>query len=125
MGSESQALTTAFGASTLASVFAHAACVTPKGAESQAAIDQALPAMTLTLPSTSGGSFTLRVPATRSYLIPATPAAGGATEYCIALKDSATTDGYALLGGPLLRANITVFDLGHAALGFVPQTACE
>ena len=90
----------------------------------QADVDATLPPMTMTLPSVGGGSFTKSMPATASYLVPATPA-GGTLEYCLAIEDSASNGGYSILGGPLLRANITLFDLTHAQLGFVPQSFCN
>jgi len=121
----SPGFTTIFGSSTLGSVFGKTACVAPAGGQSQAQIDAALPPMTMTLPSVGGGSFTLSFPATASYLVPATPAGGGALEYCLASKDSAQTGNYSLVGGPMLRAYITLFDLKRSQIGFVPQGFCK
>jgi hypothetical protein len=108
----------------LGSVFGKNACVAPAGTATQAQVDATLPPMTMTLPSVGGGSFTLGLPATASYLVPVTPA-GGTLEYCLAIQDAANNGGYSILGGPLLRANITLFDLAHARLGFVPQSFCN
>ena len=99
--------------------------VAPAGAPTEAEVDAALPPMTLTLPSVGGYSFTLSFPATASYLVAATPAAGGPVEYCLAIQDSATTGNYSIFGGPMMRANITLFDVAHAQLGFVPQSFCD
>ena len=94
-------------------------------APTPAELDATLPPMTMTLPSVGGGSFTLSLPATASYLVPATPPDAGTLEYCLAIQDAANNHGYSILGGPLLRANITLFDLAHAQLGFVPQSFCH
>jgi hypothetical protein len=118
--------TAVFGANTLGSIFGGPnSCVVPMGGQTQAQIDAALPPMTMTLPSVGGGSFTLHFAATASYLVPATPAGGGALQYCLAIKDSAKTGGFSLLGGPLMRANITLFDFTNSTLGFVPQSFCN
>ena len=68
---------------------------------------------------------TLSFPATPSYLVPATPADGSALQYCLAIADSAQTGGYSIIGGPMLRANITRFDLADARIGFIPQGFCD
>jgi hypothetical protein len=117
--------TTIFGSSTLGAIFGSKACVSPSAGQTQAQIDMALPPMTMTLPSTGGGSFTLSLAATASYLVPATPSAGGALQYCLAIKDSAETGNFSILGGPLMRANITVFDVKGDRIGFAPQTFCN
>ncbi len=116
---------TIFGSSTIGSDFGKKACVAPVGGQTRAQIDAALPPMTLTLPSSDGGSFTLSYPATASYLVPATPAEGGALQYCMAIKDAAATGGYSILGGSMLRAYITLFDLADSRLGFIPQRFCS
>jgi hypothetical protein len=117
---------TIFGSDTLSSIYAaHRTCVAPGGGQTQAQIDAVLPPMTMTLPSVGGGSFTLSLPATASYLVPATPADGGALQYCLAIADSTQTGGYSILGGPMLRANITLFDLADARVGFIPQDFCN
>jgi hypothetical protein len=118
--------TTIFGSNTLRSIYgARRACVVPGGGQTQAQIDAVLPPMTMTLPSVGGGSFTLSFPATASYLVPATPADGGALQYCLAIADSTQTGGYSIIGGPMLRANITLFDLADAQIGFIPQGFCN
>ena len=117
--------TTIFGASHLGAAFAAGSCVSPAGAPTQAEVDAALPPMTITLPSVGGGSFTHTMPATSSYLVAATPDGSAAVEYCLAIQDSAQTDNLSFLGGPLMRANITLFDLAHGQLGFVPQGFCN
>ncbi len=125
MAQSNPGFTQVFGASTLGAAFGQKTCVTPAGAPTQADVDAALPPMSMTLPSVGGGSFTLSMPASASYLVPATPSGGGALEYCLAVKDSAMDGGYSIIGGPLLRANITLFDLAHAQLGFAPQSFCN
>ena len=97
----------------------------PEGKQTQAQIDAALPPMTMTLPSSDGGAFTLSFPATASYLVPATPAGGGALQYCLAIADSAEIHDLSILGGPMLRANISLFDVADGKLGFIPQRFCN
>jgi hypothetical protein len=65
-----------FGAGTLDATFfsnnyfTGTGCAAPLGGQTKAQIDAALPPLTLTLPGVSGGSFTLQLPATESYLAP-------------------------------------------------------
>ena len=125
MAQSDPGFTKIFGASDLGSTFGEKTCVAPAGAPTPAELDATLPPMTMTLPSVGGGSFTLSLPATASYLVPATPPDAGTLEYCLAIQDAANNHGYSILGGPLLRANITLFDLAHAQIGFVPQSFCH
>jgi hypothetical protein len=125
MGQDVPALSAVFGSSTLGGAFGgHDGCLTPKGGQTRAQIDAALPLMTMTLPSAGGGSFTLSFPATSSYLVPV-QAQGGGLQYCLDVMDSASTGNYSILGGPMMRANITLFDVAHGQLGFIPQGFCD
>jgi hypothetical protein len=117
--------TAVFGASSLGAAFGKGKCVSPVGSPSASQVDAMLPPMTMTLPSVGGGSFSLRMPATASYLVAATATGGAAVEYCLAITDSADNGGYSVIGAPLMRANITVFDVGRGRLGFAPQGYCR
>jgi len=116
--------TSVFGAGAMSSTFfSEGSCVEPTGGQTQSEVDAALQPLTLTFPSTSGGSFTLSLPATESYLIPIT--SGGVTAYCAGVGDNAQLGGQTIIGDAALRANITVFDEGNSQIGFVPQSYCQ
>jgi cathepsin D len=111
---------TVFGSGALGQSFFNGNnCLQPRGGQSQSEIDAALPNLTVTLPSTAGGSFTLHMPATQSYLA----LMGGA--YCPGVSDSGRTSGSTIWGAPGLRAYITVFDIGNSRIGFAPQSSCQ
>ncbi len=117
--------TSTFGAGTLGSSFfvAPSPCVLPLGGQTPAQIDAALPALTLTFPGATGGSFTLSFKATQSYLVPMTD--NGKTYYCAGVADNSQLGGQTIIGDSLLRANITVLDEGNTRVGFAPQTYCK
>jgi hypothetical protein len=89
--------------------------------ETKAALDAALPALTLTFGSTAPIRVTML--ATDSYLFPY-----GADRWCPALDGIAqSSDEFPLasiLGAPLLRSSITIFDRANHRLGFAPHAAC-
>jgi hypothetical protein len=105
------------------SFFDVSSCAVAGSGQSQSQIDAALPPLTVTFPALDGGSFTLNLPATQSYLLPIT--SGGTTGYCFAAADSSQINGDTIIGAAALRANITVFDEGNAQIGFVPQSFCQ
>jgi pepsin A len=111
-----------FGPNVLtASFFDNVSCATPSGGETRAQVDAALPPLTLTFPDGAGGSFTLSLPATESYL-----AATQDGEYCGGVYNSGSAEaGNTIIGDAVLHANITVFDEGNSRVGFVPQASCE
>jgi Eukaryotic aspartyl protease len=117
-----------FGAATLGTgffsgnYFTGTGCAAPVGGQTQAQIDDALPPMTLTLPDAAGGSFTLTLPATRSYLAPVP--VNGTVEYCSGIADNALTGNVTLLGGTVLQAYLTLLDEGNHQVGFAPQSFC-
>lgn len=91
-------------------------------AQTEADIDAALPTLDLTFPQVGGGSFTLTLPATKSYLMLLVGSTGA---YCAAAYDEGAETGSGTLGGPSLRPNITIFDEGNNQLGFAPQSSCD
>ena len=116
--------TSVFGAGAMnSSFFNEGSCLGPSGGQTRSEIDAALQPMTLTLPTAAGGSFTLSLPATQSYLLPVT--SGNVTEYCAGVGDNGQLGGQTIMGDSVLRANITVFDEGNNQVGFVPQTYCQ
>jgi hypothetical protein len=123
----SSAATTIFGSGALSASFFNSStidCIPTLGGQTQADIDAALPPLTLTFPSTNGGSFTLSMPATQSYLVPIS--ANGTTLYCAGTGSGGSGNQQeTIIGGPALRAYITIFDEGNSQIGFLHQTACE
>jgi hypothetical protein len=83
----------------------------------KAQIDAALPALTLTF----GGGVTLQMPASESYLV---PFSGFWCSLMIAAPSSAQFPLGSLMGSPMLRSYITVFDRAGGRVGFVPHAAC-
>ncbi len=113
-----------FGSGAMSSTFfSEGECLSPNGGQTQSEIDAALQPLTLTFPTAAGGSFTLTLPATESYLIPVT--SGGVTAYCAGVGDNAMLQGQTIIGDAALRANITIFDEGNTQVGFVPQSYCQ
>jgi hypothetical protein len=115
------AFTSIFGTDGATALFTNGGCRMPAGGKSEADIDAALPPLGLTFPGVGGGSFTIQLPATKSYLL----LLGSTGAYCAAAGDEGKESGDGTLGGPALRANITIFDEANAQLGFAPQTFCD
>ncbi len=124
MNASNAGFTSVFGANTLNSIFAQTFCAAPLGGQTQSEIDAALPLLSVTFPAVDGGApFTLTVPATQSYLVPVTLSA--VTYYCQGVGDNADQGHHSIIGGPMMRGNITVFDEGNRQIGFAPQAYCE
>ena len=105
---------TIFGTQTL-SASASLECLDP-GAHTRAEIDAALPGLSVVLPKTGGGSFTVTVPPSLSYLMPVEGM------YCFGV---ASVSGLpTILGDAFLRAFITTFDLQNKQIGLAPQAGC-
>jgi hypothetical protein len=88
--------------------------------ETKATLDAMMPALTLTLGSTS--TITVQATATESYLFDA-----GGGEWCSAMQGFPQSENYpvgAVMGAPLLRSNVMIFDRSEMRLGFAPHTAC-
>jgi hypothetical protein len=118
--------TSVFGSGALGTSFfssQNVSCISPTGGQTQPQIDAALPPLTLTFPGVNGGSFTLSLPATQSYLLPVP--AGSALQYCAGVADEGAQSGQTIIGDTALRANITIFDEGNQQIGFAPQGYCE
>jgi hypothetical protein len=88
--------------------------------QTKAQLDAALPAITMTFGSNPG--ITVKAPATESYLMPY-PGAG----WCNALLSQAQGPSFpiaAILGAPVLRSNVVIFDRAHGRAGFAPHAPC-
>jgi hypothetical protein len=90
-------------------------CGAPGATKAQ--IDAAMPGLTLTF----GGGVTLQMPASESYLV---SFGGYWCSLMIAAPSSAQFPLAALMGSPMLRSYITVFDRAGGRVGFVPHAAC-
>ncbi len=91
-------------------------CVTTAGVTA-AQVDAALPPLTYTFPAPAGGTFTVNVPATLSYIYQ-----GGPGQFCLAVGDGGKGS---LLGDTFLQAFVTVFDIPGARMGFAPDAGCS
>jgi cathepsin D len=94
-------------------------CVRANGVTS-AAVDAALPAMAMKLPSTDPGApdFTLTVNPSQSYLMDT-----GQGQFCLAMGEGGPTQG-AILGDAFLSSFVTVIDRQNAQVGFAPDLGC-
>jgi hypothetical protein len=100
------------------SFFSSSGCTTVS--QTKAALDASLPALTLTFGSSP--AITVTALPTESYLFPY-----GQDQWCPALDGLAQSDQFPLasiLGAPMLRSSITIFDRANQRIGFAPHTAC-
>jgi hypothetical protein len=87
----------------------------------RSALDAQLPALTLVFPMTGGGTTTVALPATRSYLTPA--ASNGMTYYCSGILQNPLGSG-TVIGTSVMLGQMLVFDVDGARIGFAPQAMC-
>jgi len=114
--------TSMFGSGALGSSFwSQMGCVSPSGGQTRAQIDAALPPLNLTLPSTAGGSFTISLPATRSYLV--MTGTGSSAQYCAGAGDDSQI-GMMIMGAAAQESFISIFDPGNSRIGFVTGSNC-
>ncbi len=94
-------------------------CVRANGATA-AAVDAALPAMAMKVPSTDPGApdFALTVNPTQSYLMDT-----GQGQFCLAMGEGGATEG-AILGDAFLSSFVTVIDRQNGQVGFAPDQGC-
>jgi hypothetical protein len=106
---------TIFGAQTLSASSTSLDCLDP-GSHTRAEIDATLPAFSVTLPKTGGGSFTVTIPPSLSYLMPVQGM------YCFGVV---TVTGLPnIFGDAFLRAFVTTFDVANKQLGLAPEAGC-
>jgi hypothetical protein len=90
---------------------------------STAQLDAMLPGLTFVVPAEGGGTFTIALSATESYLAPAV--AQGTTYYCSGLLlNTAKTTG-TILGVAAMSAHLVVFDGANSRVGFASQSHCR
>ena len=110
-----------FGNSTIAA--ANQGCLIAPGGTTDAQLDAALPELSMTFPKASGGgSFSVSVPASKSYMLYA-----GGGYYCFAAADGGSgNQGIGtVLGDTIMRAFLTVIDVGNNRIGFAPDIGCN
>ena len=102
-----------------ASFFSGTNCLLPNQGLSKAQLDAMLPSLTLVVPSPTGKTVTIDLPATESYLLQQDDAQGNAY-YCSGIDHGSPT----IIGANALHTLITIFDRLHGQIGFAPQLGC-
>jgi hypothetical protein len=90
-------------------------------------LDAMLPGISLVMPGDGGGTISVALTATESYLQPVQYAMGGAstTYYCSGLIANTAKTASTILGVAGMGAHLVVFDAAHMKIGFAPQTHCR
>jgi hypothetical protein len=107
-----------FGA---ASFFDGRSCILPPQGLTKAQLDAMLPTLTLALPSTTGTTITLELPATESYLLQQDDIEGHAY-YCPGIERAGSLP--TIIGANALHTVLTIFDRQHGEIGFAPGQRC-
>jgi hypothetical protein len=93
-------------------------CVTAATGTNDAMVDAMLPDMAISFAQPSGTPMTIHAKASVSYLMNS-----GGGQYCLVVN-SGGNNGNATMGDTILRAFVTVVDVGHGQIGFAPQAHC-
>jgi hypothetical protein len=93
-------------------------CVMAAAGTTDAMVDAMLPDMSMTF-AQGAGSFTISAKASVSYLMNA-----GGGQYCLVVNGGGD-NGDATMGDTILRAFVTIVDVGHGQVGFAPQAHCN
>jgi hypothetical protein len=88
---------------------------------SSAELDAELPALEFSFPGAAGGTVSLTLKATESYLPPSTD--GGKTYYCSGMWPS-PDPGKTILGAAAMLGHLVIFDVADGKLGFASQAYC-
>jgi hypothetical protein len=107
----------------LASFFSGTNCVLPSQGLSKAQLDAMLPTLTLVVPSPTGKTVTIDLPATDSYLLQQNDTQGNAY-YCSGIEPAAGSPTMTIIGANALHTLITIFDRLNNQIGFAPQQGC-
>jgi hypothetical protein len=100
------------------STSANAGCVQASGV-TDTQVNAALPALTVTLPATSGGTATISAEPVGSYL-----ADEGGGQFCLQFLGGADTAGSQILGLAFMGPFVTILDLQNGRVGFAPESGC-
>jgi hypothetical protein len=104
-----------------ASFFSGTNCLLPSQGLTKAQLDAMLPTLTLVVPSPTGKTVTIDLPATDSYLLQQNDTQGNAY-YCSGIDRTAGSP--TIIGANALHTLITIFDRVHGQIGFAPQQGC-
>jgi hypothetical protein len=104
-----------------ASFFGGNNCFLPSQGLTKAQLDAMLPALTLVVPSPTGQTVTIALPATDSYLLLQNDTQGNAY-YCSGIERAAGSP--TIIGANALHTLITIFDRVQGQIGFAPQQGC-
>ncbi|RYF03242.1 MAG: hypothetical protein EOO40_12425, partial [Deltaproteobacteria bacterium] len=103
--------------------FANQACVI--SSMSRAQIDALLPQMGLSFTSTTGGTFTVMIPATSSYLDAFVDPSSQKLAWCVGMLADDNLSRYsAIFGMAMMNQKIIVFDVDGGRVGFGQQKSC-
>jgi hypothetical protein len=102
------------------SFFGGSTCYLPAQGLTKSQLDQALPALALTFPSSSNGTFMVTLPPTDSYLLEQQDTQGHAY-YCPGVAQGPPT----IVGANALHTLLAVFDREHSQIGFAPEQGCS
>src|SRR5262249_42254645 len=104
-----------------ASFFSGTNCVLPSQGLTKVQLDAMLPTLTLVVPSPTGETLTIDLPATDSYLLQQNDTQGNAY-YCSGIERAAGSP--TIIGANALHTLITIFDRVQGQIGFAPQLGC-
>jgi hypothetical protein len=96
----------------------HHRCLTATGVTADQ-VDAMLPEMAMSFPDGAGSTFTLSLPATKSYLEDA-----GNGRFCLNVANG-TNLGVSILGDRFMRSFVTTIDAPHSRIGFAPDRGCS
>ncbi len=86
--------------------------------QTKAQLDAMLPPLTLTF-GTGASAVTIQAAATDSYLY----YSGQGQDWCVGIGGGGGSAG-AIVGAPILKSNVLIFDRANSQLGFAPKTPC-
>lgn len=89
----------------------------------RAQLDAQLPVLALVLPDVTGGSITVSLKPSESYLTPSN--VNGTMYYCSGVIESTQTPTTTLIGAAAMSGHLVVFDGANNRIGFATQTYCE
>jgi hypothetical protein len=101
--------------------FGTATCLT--SSLSSAQMDAEFPTLTLSFPRVGGGTISLDLKATDSYLPPTI--SDGTTYYCSGIfQGTSATSNVTVIGTAAMLGHLVIFDLEEGKIGFAPQGFC-
>lgn len=105
------------GAGTASTWFQNGNCIVDSNSTIHGQL-ASLPPLTLVLAAVGGGTISVSMPATESYLD--AHMISGQVNYCQGFASNQTSVDFMIIGGSFLRSLITIFDRTNNKVGFVP-----